>query len=200
MPLQLIPVFQLEYKHRSVQRPLTDDEQTFYEYKLNILKACGFDDNIQSIDRYGSLFTIQSLTDHDLCKILRDIIKHDKLLNGGYVLFDQEKYLPLLLPRCCGDLSDITSWLNLKNKNTTGFWIGHPVVSCEITAHHVIFKEDEMPKQKNIMIAFDELITAIIKLEYDLSAIKQRIYQLARLHNLKLKKISTLFEFADDLE
>lgn len=198
MKLKLIPVFELEYSHPDVKfppYPFSDEEYTNYldqVYKLN-----GFMDPFEPIAEGYNLYAIQQTSENNLVKIIKDAIYKDQnSLEGGFVLCEIAETLnPILTHRCCSDLNDVDSWINLAKKNLTGFWIGHPMLSCKIENDQIRFIEEEEEELEDIVIPFSDYQIAIQELKQELIEIRKRILEISARHQLNNKSVSQLLNF-----
>ena len=85
---------------------------------------------------FKGLFDITKFSDQDIDKLIEENIRgknveelEDELHNllGGIVIMREDKIL--IAPNCCGDLSNIYSWEEIKSSTSsewTKIWIGHP--------------------------------------------------------------------------
>lgn len=201
MKLELIPVFELKPYHPNLHRPEYPYSNEEYDTFLNqVHKLNGFQYSLQPIVIGYNLYPIEQTSDFNILKILQDTIQNDKYgLEGGFALCKRTEgtITPLLTHRCCSDLNDIDSWLKLAEKDLNGFWIGHPMLSCEIQDNQIRFIEEEDEELEDILIPFVDFQIAAKELKDKLKNIRQQFLRIAIKHQLDLSKINELIRFTE---
>lgn len=192
MQLQLIPCVELYYKHRRFPFPTDATPEQSILHTAQVHAACGFEMPLKSLADHDFMYPIAQLSEFNLAKILRDSIKHKRQLEGGYALVDVNLNKTLLSSRCCSDLNDASSWLNVLAQQTQGFWIGHPMISCEIKEASIFFYEDDQP---DLELPLNDVLSAINQLKYHLAVLRQRLLTNAAKHHIPHKKSLALVEF-----
>lgn len=197
MQLQLIPILELYYKHRNFPFPIQATDEEYLLHRQNVLQACGFEVPLISLPDQAYSYPIATLSDADLARILSNIVKHKTLLEGGYALVDIEQGKTLLSSRCCSDLNDASSWLNLLQQKTANFWIGHPIVHCDLQDQNLIFHEYDQPEKPDLILPLDAVLVAVKELQTQLSALKNRLLWVALQQGIPRRKILPLLTFTD---
>jgi len=166
--------------------------------------------SIQSISKdYKGLFDISKFTDEDIDKLIVENIKgknigelEDELHNllGGIVITRDEKIM--LVPNCCGDLSNIYSWEEIKSnksKKWTQLWIGHPWVFYRRS--NGIIEMSDYFDDDNPSINFENIKFSITdeQLKTQLKQVRktQETFQKRLSENLKLRKIKDYEKVAE---
>lgn len=196
MQLKLIPILKLYYKHRRFPFPTQATDEEYQLYRQQVLAACGFEVPLTSLPDQPYNYPIATLSDADLARILSNTIKHKTLLEGGYALVDVVQGKTLISTRCCSDLNDASSWLNLLPQNTADFWIGHPIMHCDIQEQNVIFHEYDQPEKPDLILPLDAVIIAVKELQTLLPALKMRLLSVALQHGIPRRKILPLLSFS----
>ena len=94
-------------------------------------------------------------------------------------------------------MNDIDSWLKLAEKDLNGFWIGHPMLSCEIQDNQIRFIEEEDEELEDILIPFVDFQISAKELKDKLKNIRQQFLRIAIKHQLDLSKINELIRFTE---
>lgn len=165
--------------------------------------------SIESISKdHKGLFDMSILTEEDIDKLIEENIKgknieelQDELHNlcGGIVIIRDNKIL--LTPNCCGDLSNIYSWEEIKSnnsKNWTKLWIGHPWVfyrRMEELIEISDYFDDDNPLIKFENIRFS---LTVEELETQLKQVRevQELFQKRLSSRLKARNIKNYEEVA----
>ena len=198
MKLELVPVFELEYFHPKIKAPSHPYTTNEYDHYLDKLyKMSGFPDKLTPIAQGYNLYSVEEISEENLIKIIKDsLLSKKENLPGGYALCEIDQVRkPILTHRCCSDFNDINSWLNLANKNRQGFWIGHPMLTCEIQDNQIRFIEEENEGLKDIIISFADYQIATQHLTEKLAFIRNRIQFIAKNHQLNPKKVNQFIQF-----
>lgn len=182
---------------------ITNGKSTLKYYFKNTIEYFG--PKLYSIEpisqEYKGLFDMSKFTDKDIDKLIDENIKgknaeelEDELHNlcGGIAILKDEKIV--LTPNCCGDLSNIYGWEDIKNnnsKNWTKLWIGHPWVfyrKLEDLIEISEYFDDDNPliKFENIRFSLTEK-----QLETQLNQVRevQEIFQKRLSNRLKARNI-----------
>ncbi|MGK3992336.1 hypothetical protein [Sorangium sp. So ce1024] len=188
--VRLVPVVELEPSRFGSapyprQSPWTTEESE--RYWRTCLRAGG----IVGIDPIapGSWFvTIDALASRDaLIKLLRahlgDSVPPDDevgALGGGLALVDGAEVL--LLPTCCGDLSDLENWRTAAHglaESPEVLWIGHPWLMAWYAAPMLHIREEReqgIPAQpRELVVKPDVLQRAVDLAERDLDVFSERV-------------------------
>lgn len=197
MQLQLIPILELSYKHRRFPLPTQATDTEYRLHRQQVLQACGFDMPFINLADQTYSYPIETLSDRNLAKILANTVKHKTLLEGGYALVDVIQGKTLISTRCCSDLNDASSWLNLLQQNTAHFWIGHPIVHCDIQAQNVIFHEYDHPEKPNLILPLHAVLSAVQALQTQLPTLKSRLLSVALQQGIPRRKILPLLSFSE---
>jgi len=160
-------------------------------------------------NEYKGLFDMANFTNEDIDKLIDENIKGKNIdeledevhsLLGGIVITKDDKIL--LAPNCCGDISNLYSWEEIKSntsKEWTQLWIGHPWIfyrkldeQVEISNYY----DDDNPE-----IKFENIKFAISndQLEEGLKEIRkiQELFQDRLSRRLKLKNIKNYEQVAE---
>lgn len=199
MILKLIPVFELESVHPSLKHPHYPFSDAEYDAYLNqVHRLNGFELPLSPIALGYNLYPIEQTSDLNILKILKDAIQKDRHgLEGGFVLCEiaEDRMIPILTHRCCSDFNDIDSWINLANNKLEGFWIGHPMLCCEIQDDQIRFIEEEEEQLEDILIPLADFQIATKELKNRLINIHQQFLRIATEYQLDLSKVNELIQF-----
>ena len=158
---------------------------------------------------YNHLFNLSEFTNSDIDDLIDLNIKGKNLdeleeelynLCGGIVIQRDDEIL--VSPSCCGDLSDIYNWEDIKSNNSnewTKIWIGHPWIFYKKIENQVQisdYSENDNPKieDKNIRFAI-----SLNELETNLEEMRniQLLFQNKLSERLERKKIKNFEQVAE---
>lgn len=219
MKIKLIPVIDLGYHNQGIPLP---EKSPYWSYPIlwdnynsaNYAKA-GFKDKFRPYSPGSSFYTLSSLSEDNLTKIIKDHTynlinnKYTRAqaspLSGGYVL--NIDGADVYFPQCCGDLGDINYWENLLFNNQPSFFAGHPEPQLEITKDTILFdfevgEFDECfvppPAHNKIKIYKADLKTAVDHVKAELHIFANAIKKINVTEQLNIPDLDKLLIWDDN--
>ncbi len=151
--IELIPVVEIFISNPKVDfpehGPSWEYASEWHEYNEKCLELAGFSKNLKSYFKATSFYEVNKITTADLVQLIELEIQKQQsdeekgvddlacAFDGGYVLKVNDENI--LYPQCCSDLSDIQTWKDLLDKDSSFFYSGHPSPRITKTENELFF-------------------------------------------------------------
>jgi hypothetical protein len=154
--MQLIPVLEIEpldFSENNYEYPkktVAEVPNEWHEFWLKSISDSNLE-NLKPIKKGSYFVVIDTISDKELEIIVTTYLKdinlqdYENMLNsffGGIVLKEEDEII--ILPQCCGDLSDHNGWEKIEKSLSHKWeqlWIGHPWVYIRKQNEKVEFTE-----------------------------------------------------------
>lgn len=201
MKLELIPVLEIRVPVGALEkvgpRPASTFEENpleWDEYQTRLLQAGGFADYPRII-KGSSFIHLDGWKLDDLRRLIQIHLMYEEEpvppaescgLFGGCVLFLDDA--PVLVPQCCGEITDFYSWKNLSDPEfKAGYFCseGHPMPHAKRRANQLVitckddWEEFQGPTKPEIIVDVNVLADAIEKAELRIQAFSNKIDELS---------------------
>ena len=206
--MKLTPVIEIAYCNQGIAPPdLYPKNRHPHEwdlYRVATHQKAGFEMPMKPFREGAFLFTFDAVSEFNLEKIVKDHLEtaeecgEDPIpLSGGFALEENDEIL--LMPQCCGELSDIEFWRGVSEGCEDLNWEAHPLPDVRYKDGRAFFvcvddwEDFEEPFVERFDVSLLDLVRAVKAAEDELRDFEARLTSL--LERLNLSRFADLLTF-----
>jgi hypothetical protein len=196
--MKLTPVIEIAYCNQGIDPPTLypriKHSSEWDRYRVATHQKAGFEMPMEPLREGLFLFRPEDISEFNLEKLVREHLDSVKEygedpipLSGGFALEESEGIL--LIPQCCGDLSDIGFWRAVSQGREAPNWEAHPLPTVTYKQGSAFFtctddyEDFEEPFTECFDVSLIGLGEAVVAAEVKLTEFEARLaVLLSRLH------------------